>query len=347
MEGATFGDRLRSEVAGLDPACFAFVMATAIVSTGAKALGLSWIAIPLLPIAAAGYLVLFAATLWRLIAYPGRVLADASQETRAFGFFTFVAGGNVLAVGLSGAGFEVAALALMALSAAAWVLLSYGLVARLAVVDRKPGLGAASGAWLLWVVGTQSVATAATDVASHHTSAAGDFVFVASGMWAVGVILYLVLIAIIMARLLLVDLAPDQLSHPYWVAMGATAITVLAAARILGLHGVQFPIPSPVESGVTFIFWAFGSWWIPLLVALGLWRYLLRRFGLVYQVSLWAIVFPLGMYATASNSFGMVAKIGALVIIARIGIWFAAAAWLLTFVGMLLAARRLFRASSA
>lgn len=341
MARATFGDRLRAEVANLDPACFAFVMATGIVSTGAQALGLSWISIPLVPAAVAGYLVLCVATAWRLIAHPRRVLADASQETRAFGFFTFVAGGEVLGIRLSAAGVGWPALIPMALSAAAWVLLTYGLVARLAVVTGKPGLGAASGAWLLWVVGTQSVGAAATDIASHHPSVAGGFVIVAVSMWSVGVILYLVLIAIIMARLLLVDLPPEQLSHPYWVAMGATAITVLTAARILGLHHVELPIPSPVESGLTFMFWAFGSWWIPLLLSLGLWRYLLRRVHLTYQVSLWSIVFPLGMYATASQLFGTVAAIPALVTIAHIAIWFAAAAWILTLVGMLAASRRL------
>ncbi len=347
MAEATFGDRLRAEVANLDPSDFAFVMATAILATGAKALGLSWISIPLLPLATAGYLVLSAATAWRLIAYPGRVLADASQETRAFGFFTFVAAGNVLAISLTGAGLEVPALVLMGLSAAAWVLLTYGLAARLAVVPGKPGLGAASGAWLLWAVGTQSVATAATDVASLHASVAGGFAFVATAMWSVGVVLYLVLIAIIMSRLLLVDLAPEQLSHPYWIAMGATAITVLAGAHILGLRHVQLPVPSPVDGGVTFLFWAFGSWWIPLLISLGIWRYLLARVRLTYQSSLWAIVFPLGMYATASEAFGKVADIGALVDIARIGIWFAAVAWILTFAGMLAASRRLFRGASA
>jgi tellurite resistance protein TehA-like permease len=347
MAAATFGDRLRAQVANLDPSDFAFVMATAIVATGAKAFGLFWISIPLLPLAAAGYVILFAATTWRLIAYPERVLADASQETRAFGFFTFVAAGNVLAIALSGAGLQVPALVLIGISAAAWVLLTYGLVARLAVVPGKPGLAAASGGWLLWAVGTQSVATAATDIASHDPSVAGDFVFIATGMWSIAVILYLVLIAIIVSRLLLVDLPPGQLSNPYWITMGATAITVLASAQILGLRHVHLPIPSPVESGITFMFWAFGSWWIPLLLALGVWRYLLARVRLTYQSSLWAIVFPLGMYATASASFGVVENIGALVVIARVGIWVAAAAWILTFAGMLGASTRLFRGSSA
>lgn len=334
-----FGDRVRAEVANLDPACFNFVMATGIVSTGAGALHLAWVSVPLLPVAAAGYLLLSAATAWRLIRYPERVLADASQETRAFGFFTFVAGGNVLAIRLAIAGLEVPALVLMALSAAAWVLLTYGLVARLAVVTGKPGLREASGGWLLWVVGTQSVGAAAAVVAAQHASVAGDLTLVAAGMWAVGVILYLVLIGIIMARLFLVDLPPGQLSHPYWIAMGATAITVLTAARILGLHHVQFPVPPSVESGVTFMLWAFGSWWVPLLVVLGVWRYLLRRVPPTYQVALWSIIFPLGMYATASEAFGVVSGIGALVAVARVEIWFAAAAWLLTFAAMLFSAR--------
>lgn len=329
-------------VADLDPGCFSFVMATGIVSTGALRLGLPWISIPLLAVAAAGYVFLCILTAWRLVRYPGRVLDDASQEAHAFGFFTFVAGGNVLAIRLSAAGVGAPALVPMALSAAGWLVLTYGLVARLAAVSGKPGLGAASGAWLLWVVGTQSVGAAAADLALRHPSLAEGFVFVAAAMWAVGVVLYLVLIVIILARLLLIDLTPEQLTHPYWVAMGATAITVLTAARVLGLHHVRLPIPSPVESGLTFVLWAFGSWWVPLLLVLGVWRYLLRRVRLTYQVTLWSIVFPLGMYATASEAFGTVAGIGALVAIARVEIWFAVAAWLLTFAGMLFSAWRLF-----
>lgn len=345
MDGQRFGDRLQGLVKRLDPGCFAFVMATGIVSTGTRELGLPWISIPLLPVAAVGYIVLCGLTAWRLVRYPRQVLADASPAGRPFGFFTFVAGGDVLGIRLSAAGLWVPAAVLMALSAAAWLLLTYGLVARLAVVTDKPGLGGASGAWLLWVVSTQSVGAAAVDVASHHPSLANDFAFIAAGMWAVGFVLYLVLIAIIMARLLLVDLAPEHLTHPYWIAMGATAITVLTAARILGLHAV-LPIPSPVESGLTFVLWAFGSWWIPLLLALGAWRYLLRRFHLTYQASLWSIIFPLGMYATASEAFGTVARIGVLVTIARVEIWFAVAAWLLTFAAMVFSARRLFGVST-
>ena len=55
-------------------------------------------------------------------------------------------------------------------------------------------------------------------------------------LWSVGVVLYLVVATMVLVRLLLLELTPDDLSPPYWIAMGATAITVLAGARLLLEH---------------------------------------------------------------------------------------------------------------
>ena len=35
--------------------------------------------------------------------------------------------------------------------------------------------------------------------------------------------------------------------------------------------------------GLTLLFWATGSWWIPLLLIPGVWRYLIRRFPFQYD----------------------------------------------------------------
>jgi tellurite resistance protein TehA-like permease len=57
-----------------------------------------------------------------------------------------------------------------------------------------------------------------------------------------------------------------------------------------------------------------------------------------YEQALWAMVFPLGMYAAASDAFGEVAGLGALVTIARVEVWFALAAWAVTTAVMIRAA---------
>ena len=49
--------------------------------------------------------------------------------------------------------------------------------------------------------------------------------------------LYLLLVSLILLRWLTVAMTPETLGPPYWILMGATAITVLAGAKILGLPG--------------------------------------------------------------------------------------------------------------
>ena len=63
-----------------------------------------------------------------------------------------------------------------------------------------------------------------------------------------------------------------------------------------------------VVEGLSLILWAFGTWTIPLLVVFGLWRHVRHRARLTYTPELWAIVFPLGMYTTATAEFGAVTR---------------------------------------
>ena len=55
------------------------------------------------------------------------------------------------------------------------------------------------------------------------------------------------------------------------------------------------------------------------------------------------MVFPLGMYAAASQAFGQAAGIGLLGSIATVDVWIALAAWLATFVGLIGEVRKLIR----
>jgi hypothetical protein len=72
---------------------------------------------------------------------------------------------------------------------------------------------------------------------------------------------------------------------PYWINMGALAITTLAGARLIlsskswdVLHDLQ-----PFIIGFTLFFWATGTWWIPLLVIVGFWRHVVQRVPLTYD----------------------------------------------------------------
>src|SRR5205823_5307027 len=108
----------------------------------------------------------------------------------------------------------------------------------------------------------------------------------------------LLLITLIFYRFTFLGMPSDRLTPPYWINMGAVAITTLAGARLIlaseGSHILADMLP--FIKGFTLFFWSTGSWWIPLLVILGIWRHIYIRFPLRYDPQYWGLVFPLGMY---------------------------------------------------
>jgi tellurite resistance protein TehA-like permease len=94
--------------------------------------------------------------------------------------------------------------------------------------------------------------------------------------------------------------------------------------------------------GFTFFFWAAATWWIPLLLVLGFWRHVIRRVPIVYDPQYWGMVFPLGMYTTCTVQMARALDLPQLMGVARVFVWPALFAWLVTFVGM---ARSLVRAT--
>jgi tellurite resistance protein TehA-like permease len=339
------GGRAAKAVRDLHPGYFAFVMATGIISTAAFLLGPSWLSRVLLVAASAGLVVLGVALAARLVFFRSSVAADIKAPERVFGFFTITAGLDVLGVRLALAGHPLATAILAILAAAVWLLLTYGVPASLLLTRaRESVLGGVNGSWLLWIVATQSLSIAAAVLAPAWPSQSALLAPVAAGLWCVGVLLYLMVVALILLRWLTVPVTPETLGPPYWILMGATAISVLAGGRVLGLPA-GIPIvraTAGFTEGLTFALWAFGTWWIPLLVILGYWRHVRRHWPLAYEPTLWSMVFPLGMYSVATLTFGTVAHLAFMEPLARFMLWVAVAAWALVAAAFLarLARRR-------
>lgn len=181
---------------------------------------------------------------------------------------------------------------------------------------------------------TQSLAAVAAEVAKGM-----GFPWLAAisvALWGVGVVLYLMLATLVTLRLLTTRNDAETLGPAYWIYMGATAITVLAGSHILALPS-NLPIMavmSPVVAGLTFILWAFGVWWVPLLVIFGVWRHGVRRVPLRYESDLWSIVFPLGMYSVASMHFGAQTHLPLIETLGEFGAWVSGVAWLAVAIAM-------------
>jgi tellurite resistance protein TehA-like permease len=321
----------------LGPTWFALVMATGIVSTAAAHQGFPRTSSALLAVAATSYVVLVVLSLVRLCRWPAEVRADLAAPQQAFGAFAAVAGSAVLGERLDEQHAGTVALALLGVAAVGWLLLGYAVPALVVLAPDKPGLAVADGSWLLWVVATQAVSTAAAVVARRGGALDAPATVTAVTTWAVGVVLYLVLLTVLLLRLLVVPVPVRQMTTPYWIVMGATAITVLAGSRILGLDRSRplVRLAAPSVDGLSLLLWAFGTWTIPLLVVFGIWRHVARRDRPTFTPQLWTLVFPLGMYSVATGEFGEVAGIGFLSGIARAAFWPALGAWGVVFVMML------------
>jgi len=331
--GATWRRRL----ARLPPESFALVMATGIVANAIDLVGLGGAALLLTWLNLVTYAALCLLYLARLALFPRRVVADFVDHRRGPGYFTWVAATSVLGgQALLLLGDRPLAVALWWLTAGLWLFVTYGFFAAVTLGRRKPRLDQAiGGAWLLAVVATQSVALLAGQLGSTGWGGA-DAAFVALCLFLAGGILYLLVIGLIFYRFTFLPLDAAHLAPPYWINMGALAITTLTGATLLA-HRAAEPYwagLTPFLLGFTLLFWAFGSWWIPLLVVFGSWRHLVARYPLEYAAEYWGLVFPLGMYSVASRQLALHVGVELLGWVADAFAWLALGAWLLAYGGM-------------
>lgn len=324
----------RRTAEGLSPAAFAFVMATGIVSTALAEHGASASSVVLLWIAGVGYVVLWAGYLWRLVFRWARFRGDLAGP-RGFAFLTWVAASGVLASRLALDGRVAAATTLAAVGGVGWLLLGYGVPLVLVCSRRPRSLRQVNGAWFIWVVGTQSVAVAAASLAPH--TGGRILGILASVCWGVGLLQYLLVTVLVLARLLLEPVEPTAALAPYWVFMGAAAISVLAGALLLRLPPADAPLPEAFVLGASAVAWSFCTWLIPLLLALGGWRHVLHRVPPRYRTSLWSMVFPVGMYGVATRELGGAAGWSWMTAASTGLAWTAFAVWATVFAGMLAA----------
>ena len=325
-----------SPIATLFPAYFALVMATGIVAVGASQQEIDWLADLLYAIAAGAYVVLVVLLVLRVLWYWRQFADDVTAHSKGFAFLTVVAGTNVLAAAsIVVHGWWDLAWVLWWTANILWLGFAYTTLIAVVLKTDKPGLPAGiNGTWFLLTVSTESIAVVA---ALQLTRTDSDLLaFAAIVAFTLGLLLYLIVMTMVFLRWTFQPLDPTEADPPAWIAAGAVAITVLAGSNLLlaSPKSARLQGLAPFIEGVVVMAWATATFWFPLMIAIGVWRHIVRRLPLRYHPSYWALVFPLGMYGAAT--FRMLAAIDLddLDWLPKLTLGIALLAWAVTFAGL-------------
>lgn len=301
--GSNAATRTNGGLATFFPGYFAMVMATGIVSLAAHGQGLEVVAQVLFYFNLCAYLTLWILTLMRFVRYRSQFIDDLTHHSRSAAFLTKVAATCIL-----GSQFAiltpwtVVAEGFWIFGVALWLVLSYTFFTVITVRESKPPLEAGiNGSWLLVIVATESISVLGTLVAPAMART-DPALFLSLAAYLVGAMLYVFFVTLILYRWMFFSMQPDKLTPDYWIDMGAMAITTLAGAYLLQASS-QWALLRGLSSfltGFTLLFWVTGTWWIPLLLIVEIWRHTWGRVPLAYSPDYWALVFPLGMYSEAT-----------------------------------------------
>ncbi len=316
------------------PAYFSMSMATGIIAIASRLLGhgtLGWLMFTVNLGLYAGLWCVLAARLWW---FPVNVLQDFCTHHRGAGFLTVVAATNL--IGSQCAVFGVGMVLLpwiLGFALVLWVGLLYGFLAVMTLGSERPAIeNGLDGSWFLIVVATESLAILGSFVAQQHP------VMLALGFFALaacllGGVLYLTLLGLVFFRWMFIRMTSAEMTEPWWINLGAAAITTLAAAQLL--KSPLLRAQRGFLDSFTVMFWATASFWFPLLLIAFTRKYIIEWRNLHYRPGIWSLVFPLGMYAAATETYAVATGTLFLQPLAEGMYWIALTAWLLGGAGMM------------
>jgi tellurite resistance protein TehA-like permease len=321
----------------LYPGYFTLTMATGIIAIAFDMLKMPLAANALSAITFFSWAVLFILYTWRLIVFPKAVLENLLNTRTTFIFFSFVAATDIVGLLLHRLEWQQLAFGCWILSFSAWTALLYCGFSTLTLQhpDRKANV--VHGGWLITIVGTQSLVLLGAKIAPQLGEYASYMMVEIYMLWGLGLILYGIFVTLFCYRIFFLDMKVEDYSPLMWVIMGAAAISANAGNSLSPAPSVMPFLDSlhSMVNGVILLCWSWATWWIPLLVIMGIWKHGVSKVPLRYEPMQWSIVFPLGMYTVASYRLALTAGFEPLFWIANLMIWVAIATWGLVMAALL------------
>lgn len=291
------------------PTYFTASMTLGATAVGAEQLGLHVLALVLLALAGLALTATAVLVALRVIRHPAAVVDDLTHHATAFTVLTTVAAFNIVGgatvsiTGWTGLGWACWAIGLLL-----WPPLLYASLFSTIIASPKPDLAhGINGTWFLTTVSTQTM-VATTALLLTRTGANQGLELLALGGFGLGVVLYLIVMTLLFLRWVFVESPPDEDDPPSWIAAGAMATTALAGARLMALDGT-YPLltrVTPFIEGLALVGWSMATFWLPLMVAVQVWRHGVHRLPWRFSPSMWSMVYPVAVYGIATYALANV-----------------------------------------
>ncbi len=314
----------------LSPANFAFIMSSGSVSlifyrTGWLTLSLLFLVIGML-----GYLGLVFLFTWRVFVIKREVLHDFKDIQKMFKYLTFSAGSNALSLSFSLSGYDHIGLILGIVGVVSAILLTYTLFCTL-FFHIQASIQMISPFWLLLAIACNSSGIVITTLWGKGAISNHAFLLLAFGFWTFGVFIYLIFMTLNLFRMLFFPFEGRDMDPCYWTCMGAAAIAVVDGSLLILAHNPPLFLDRvrPFMEGMILFLWGWGTAWIPILCLMELWKWAYFKVPFRYQPSRWAMVFPIAMYAAATDLLSTSIHFDALQGVVQILLWVALFFWCL------------------
>ena len=189
---------------------------------------------------------------------------------------------------------------------------------------------AVNGGWFIPPVVTIIIPMALAPLLSHVDETVGRALLVLGyAAYGLGMVLFLLTLALLYGRLVLLSLPPAPLAPTLWIVLGPVGVGCVAPLSLAALSAPYMGEAAGAVGSLSLIggtaLWGFGLFWRALATSL-LIRYT-RTGGVPFHLGWWAFTFPLGAYTVATITLArawqssMIEAFGALLSIALAAFW--------------------------